>query len=162
MHTRRILAGLAAVAALATSVSVAAQDASATASPAESVTANLFSGPFHVQIHARRAANAPSSSATGVFSAQFSLGGVQLFSVRGPVTCLDVRGTRMGLFYPITSSSPSVLAQFGSGVFFNLQVSSTGRPMLIGFAPSPSSHATSCPPGLALFPVTSGTATLTP
>ncbi|MDT4936896.1 MAG: hypothetical protein QOG80_567 [Pseudonocardiales bacterium] len=160
MRVRRI-AILAGAAVLTAGIGTVAPAAGAS-SPAESVTARVSSGPFTVQIQAQRAANAPATAATGTFSAHGTIAGITLFSVAGPVTCLDVRGNRMGLFYPITSSVPALFAQLHSGVFVTVQVSAAGRPLLLSFQPSPMSHASSCPPGLALLPITSGTAALTP
>jgi hypothetical protein len=158
MRTRTLAALAAAV--LAAGILVVAMPAGAT-TRAQSVVAAVSSGPFSVQVSAQRAAGAPADAATGTFSAHGAILGLPLFALQGPVTCLDVRGNRMGLFYPITSSDPPLFAQLHAGVFFYLQLSSTGRPTLLGFVPSPLSHASSCAPGLALFPVTAGTATLT-
>lgn len=160
MRVRRftVVCGLAV---LAAGMVVAAQPAAAT-SPPEAAVADVMSGPFHVQFAAVRPANAPATAATGTFAASNSIAGVRLFSVAGPVTCLDVRGRRMGLFYPITSSNPPLFAQTHGGVFVTLTLNAAGKPAMLGFQPSPMSHANSCAPGLALFPVTGGTATLTP
>ena len=127
--------------------------AGAFASPAEHATADLFSGPFHVQFDAQRAANAPADSATGSFTG--TLTGVGFFA--GPVTCLDIEGNRVGLFYPITSSSPSLFSMLGSGVFIYLQFSGA-QPQSITFLPVPFARTTSCTPLPGLLPVTSGTA----
>ena len=161
MSIRPIAAAIAATAVLTAGV-LAATPPAAAGTPAESVTAAVASGPFAVQIQASRPANAPATAATGTFTAHVALGGLPLFTLHGPVTCLDVRGNRMGLFYPITSSDPSVFAQLGSGVFIYLQVSAAGKPQLLGFVPSPLKRTNSCAPGLALFPITSRTATLSP
>jgi hypothetical protein len=159
MRSRGIPVLLAAATLLA-SVVVAARPAGA-ATAAQSVVADVASGPFSVRIQAQRPADAPPTAATGVFDASGMILGLPLFSLHGPVTCLDVRGNRMGLFYPITASDPPIFAKLGSGVFVYLTLSSSGRPKLLGFVPVPLSHANSCAPGLALFPITSGTATLT-
>src|SRR5690349_16509800 len=110
MRMRGIAIGLG-VAVLAAGIVTAAQPAGATVSPAESAVANVMSGPFHVQFQASRPANMPATAATGTFMASNSILGITVFRVAGPVTCLDVRGNRMGLFYPITSSMPPLLAQ---------------------------------------------------
>jgi hypothetical protein len=131
-------------------------------SPAELLTASVMSGPITVDIQAQRAANSPADSATGVFTAHSMSSAATGFTLHGPVTCLDVRGNKAGLFYPITASDPPVFAKLHSGVFIYLQVNSAGKPKMLGFVPVPFSHTTSCPPGLAVLPVTSGTATLVP
>jgi len=161
MRMRRI-AVLAGTAVIAAGVVVAAQPAGATVSPPEVAIANVMSGPFHVQFAAFRPANMPPTAATGLFMATNSVAGITLFSVAGPVTCLDVRGNRMGLFYPITASNPPLFAQTHGGVFVTLTVNAAGKPSMLGFQPTPMARTTACPPGLALFPVTGGTATLSP
>lgn len=132
----------------------------ALAAPAQHASGSLTSGPFHIAFDATRAADAPADAATGDFVADPSLGGIPLFRLHGPVTCLDVRGNRAGLFYPIQDSSPSLFSMLGSGVFIYIQLDSAGKAQSIGFLPVPSSHTSTCAPSLALFPVTSGSATL--
>jgi hypothetical protein len=130
------------------------------ASPAESATANFMSGPFHVQFNAQRPANAPSTAATGSFIAHTAINGINLVTLEGPVTCLDIRGTHMGLFYPVASSTPSFFGSFVKGVFIYANVSKTGKPLQVGFAPSPFGTAKSCPPVPGIAPIMSGTLTL--
>jgi hypothetical protein len=145
------------VAAIAALAAFGAGSAAA-ASPAESATADFTSGPFHVQFNAQRPANAPATAATGTFISH--AGG--LATLQGPVTCLDVRGNRMGLFYPVTSSSPATIMSFFRGVFIYVAVSKvTGKPLQVGFRPTTAATASSCAPSLTLFPITSGTVTLT-
>jgi hypothetical protein len=131
------------------------------ATPAQRVVAEVSSGPFHITVTASRAADSAPDAATGTFTAQASLAGVPLFSLHGPVTCLDIRGGSAGLFYPIASSSPSILSKLDSGVFINFRAASSGLPALIGFLPVPIHSTKTCSPGGALLPVTSGSLTLT-
>lgn len=147
-------------AAVAVAAASAVSTGSALAAPAQSAVADVSSGPFHIQFSAERPANAPPTAATGTFSANLSLGSLSLGSFSGPVTCLDVRGNTMGLFYPITSSSPSLFSMLNAGVYIYLQLDSAGKPQYAGFLPVPFASVSSCAPGLALLPVTSGTATL--
>ncbi len=163
-HTARLfMAATAAVIAIAfSSVPAGGSGAETPSSPAETINANFLSGPAGIQVQAQRAANAPPDSATGEFTAHISLGPLNVLTLQGPVTCLDVRGDQAGLFYPITSSSPAVFSDLHSGVFIYLSLSASGKPRMTGFLPVPLASTTSCPPGLALLPVTSGTATLTP
>jgi hypothetical protein len=157
---RRLGAGVAV--SLAGVAAFGAGSAAAAASPAESATANFVSGPFHVQFNAQRAANAPVTAATGSFLAHTTLGTTNLVTLAGPVTCLDVRGNEMGLFYPVASSSPSLLGSLVKGVFIYVTVNATtGKPMSVNFAPTASSTATSCAPLPGIAPITSGTVTLT-
>lgn len=114
------LATIAGLAVIALSTVPAAGSIAATAtatpsSPAEAITANVVSGPANIQVQAERAANAAPDSASGEFSAHISLGPLNLLTLQGPVTCLDVRGNQAGLFYPITSSSPALFSDLHSG-----------------------------------------------
>jgi hypothetical protein len=144
------------------SLAALAAPALAASSPAESATADFMSGPFHVQFNAQRAANAPATSATGSFIAHSTVGTITVATLQGPVTCLDVRGNEMGLFYPVTSSDPSLLGMLAKGVFIYVTVSqSTGQAQAVSFIPSLSAAASSCAPLPGLFPITAGTATLT-
>jgi hypothetical protein len=148
--------------ALGSALSFGASEASATVSPAETITANVSSGPFHIEVTASRPANSAVTAATGSFTAHFVLGSTTLFTIAGPVTCLDVVGHQAGLFYPITSSDPSLFAATDSGVFIYLDTDAHGKARSVGFLPVPLQKMKSCAPGLALLPVTAGTATLTP
>jgi hypothetical protein len=133
------------------------------AAPAqESVVANVASGPFHIDVTASRAVDAAPDTATGVFTAHFTLGSATVFTLHGPVTCLDVRGGNVGLFYPITSSSPPLFAQLHSGVFIYLYAAKGAIPARVGFLPVTISSTKNCAPGLALLPVTSGSMTIAP
>jgi hypothetical protein len=150
-----------AYAALAVAAVMAVSSSSALAAPAQRAVADVSSGPFNIHFNAQRAAGAPPTAATGTFTANLALGSVSLGSFSGPVTCLDVRGNQAGLFYPITSSSPSLFSMLNSGVFIYIQLDSAGKPQFVGFLPVPFASVSSCAPGLALLPVTSGSATLT-
>src|SRR5438445_145978 len=143
----RAIPVLAAVATVAFSLLVAVQPAGA-GTPAQSAVADVMSGPFHIQFVANRAANAPANAATGTFAANNTIGSTTIFSVAGPVTCLDVRGNRMGLFYPITSSTPPFFAQTHGGVFVSLTLNAQGKPIFVGFLPTPTATANNCAPGL--------------
>lgn len=138
-------------------LAVAVPAASASAAPAQMITADVASGPFHIVVEAARGANAAPDTATGDFTAQ-----TPLFTLHGPVTCLDIRGDSAGLFYPITASDPPVFAQLHSGVFIYFRAAKGKVPALVGFVPVPAHHVTSCQPGGALLPVTSGSLTLSP
>ena len=146
------------IVALGATVAVAASSASALATPAQSATADVTSGPFNIRFSAQRPANSPPGAATGDFTAHTALGTVSLFTLHGPITCLDVRGNRLGLFYPITSSTPSLFSMLNGGVFIYLQLDAAGKPQFVGFLPVPFQRTGSCAPGPALLPVTSGTA----
>jgi hypothetical protein len=154
-------AAAASVAALAITAAAGAGSAAAATSPAESATADFMSGPFHVQFNAQRAANTPADAATGTFISHVAIGGFNLATLQGPVTCLDVRGNRMGLFYPVASSSPGAIASLIKGVFIYVTLSKTGHSRQVGFAPSLSASTKSCPPFPGIAPIMSGTVTLT-
>lgn len=153
---KRIRASLVALTALSLAVIVGAAGPAQASAPQESVVANVASGPFHIIVSASRAVAGAPDTATGVFTAQFALGGTTVFTLHGPVTCLDIRGGNVGLFYPITSSSPGVFAQLHSGVFIYLAAAHAGLPARAGFLPVPIASTKSCAPGAAPLPVTSG------
>jgi hypothetical protein len=155
-HTRKGL-----LAAFCATAAFGAAAGTAQASPAQTAVGNFVSGPFHAQFGATRAANAPATSVIGQFSATSSVGPLALMTVGGPITCLDVVGNRVGLFYPITRSSPTLLSKVGSGVFLYAQLGSNGKPQSVTFAPVPFAKTTSCAPLPGLLPITSGTLSLT-
>lgn len=130
--------------------------------PAQSVSANFTSGPFHITFMANRAANAPATAATGTFSATAAVGSTSLAMLAGPVTCLDVVGDNIGLFYSVGSATPAALYDAVHGVYIYVSDSSAGKPLAVSFVPSTSATAPSCAPIAGLFPVSSGTATINP
>lgn len=130
--------------------------------PAESVKANFISEPFHITFTATRAANAPATAATGTFHATADLGSTSVASLAGPVTCLDIVGHDIGLFYAVGSATPSAVYDAVHGVYIYVNESSTGKPLYVSFVPSTSATASSCAPSVAVFPITSGTATIDP
>jgi hypothetical protein len=152
---RRAVAAAAAVMTMgATATATAAQ-----AAPAQSAAADATSGPFHVTFHATRAAGAPPTAARGTFDAFTTVGPLALVGIHGAVTCLDVRGTRVGLFYPIDRSSPSLLARLGAGVLLSMTVDGHGHATGLQFVPLPVRSVTSCAPMPTPLPAT-GSATL--
>jgi hypothetical protein len=90
------------------------------------------------------------------------IGGTTLLTLQGPVTCLDIRGTQLGLFYPVTSSSPSLIGSTFHGVYIYVTDNSAGKAVAVSFVPTIASTASSCAPIPGLFPITSGTATFSP
>jgi hypothetical protein len=128
----------------------------------ESATGNLTAAVFSVQFSASRAQNSAATSAIGQFTARTMVGSATLMTVSGPVTCLDIVGNRLGLFYPVTSSTPSVLADLHVGVYFYAELGANVKPEAVNFVPVPTAHASSCAPLPDLIPVSSGTLTLTP
>jgi hypothetical protein len=153
---RALSAGLAATALLLLAAPALA------GSPAEHAVADFMSGPFHVQFTANRAANAPADAATGTFVAHAVVGSATLVTLQGPVTCLDVRGVHLGLFYPVASSSPAALANGIHGVYIYVTDNKAGKAEAVSFLPTSARSATTCPPVPGAFPITSGTATFTP
>jgi hypothetical protein len=159
MHrtTRRTIAGLAA---LAGALALGTTGAAAQGAPVQKVAADVTSGPFHLTFRATRPAGAPSTSATGTFDAWTSGGATTLMHLQGPVTCLDVRGNRVGLFYPIDRSEPSLFSKLHTGVFIFMTVDGNGHATAVQFLPVPVRKVTGCAPQAALLPA-SGSATLT-
>jgi predicted lipoprotein with Yx(FWY)xxD motif len=130
--------------------------------PAESVKANFISGPFHITFTANRAADAPATAASGTFHATASAGSTSLLTLAGPVTCLDIVGHEIGLFYAVGSATPSAVYAVIHGVYIYVTDSSAGKPLYVNFVPSTSSTASSCAPIPAVVPITSGTAQIDP
>jgi hypothetical protein len=128
-------------------------------SPAESANANFMSGPFHVQFTANRAANAPADAATGNFVADAAIGGLTLEQLQGPVTCLDIRGVHLGLFYPVAKSNPPQLASIIHGVYIYVTDNKAGKAESVNFVPTTAKTAKTCPPLPGIAPITSGFAT---
>jgi hypothetical protein len=149
------------LAAICVTAALGAAAGTAQAAPGQSAVGDFVSGPFHAQFHATRAAGAPATSAKGDFTATSSAGPLALMTVAGPITCLDVVGNRVGLFYPVSRSSPSLLSMLGAGVFLYAQLGPDGKPQSVTFVPVPYAKATSCSPLPALLPINSGTLTLT-
>jgi predicted lipoprotein with Yx(FWY)xxD motif len=163
--TRARAAGLLAATALASValLATAGPALASTTSPAESISGDFSYPPFTIQVSATRAAGAPADAATGSFTGTLSLGGAKVGDFAGPVTCLDVEGNSAGLFYPVKSSDPSVIASVPFGVLVTVTRTSTGQPSGVTFVPVPETHVSSCAPmSLVLFPITSGTLTFTP
>lgn len=73
-------------------------------------------------------------------------------TVKGDVTCLDVRGNRIGLFYPIQSSDPAVFAKLGFGIYISLTVDGNGKAKSVQFLPLPVNHLASCAPIPTIVP----------
>lgn len=155
--TRRIgVALLVAAAAGLTGVSAAGA-----ATPAQSATAtDVTSGPFHVSFTAHRDAEAPQNTSTGTFDAHVRIGSLGLTDVHGPVTCLNVRGNRVGLFYPIKTATPSLFARIGSGILFYLTVDGKGHATGVQFLVVPFSSVRTCAPTVPLMLPATGSATL--
>lgn len=145
--------------ALVGTAAVSVTAGTAQAAPAQSATADVTSGAFHLKFTAQRAADAPVTAATGTFEAETTAGPLSLMKVAGPVTCLDVRGNTMGLFYPVTKSTPSTLADAKTGIFIYLTVDGAGQATNVGFVPVPYAKTESCAPGATPLPAM-GSATL--
>jgi len=130
--------------------------------PAESVNANFVSGPFHIVFTAERAADTPATAASGTFHATASVGSIGLLTLAGPVTCLDIVGHDIGLFYAVGSADPAAVYDAIHGVYIYVTDSRAGKPEDVNFVPSTSSTASSCAPIPAIVPITSGTAQIDP
>jgi hypothetical protein len=164
MHqrSRRWLGGIAAVLIATAGGGALAVPALAAASPQQSATGDFTAAVFHVDFTASRPAGGAPTSATGTFTAQTSLGSLSLLTVSGPVTCLDVVGDEVGLFYPVANSTPSVFGQLDLGVYFYAKLGANGKPEAANFLPVPTQRVSSCAPLPTLIPASSGTLSLTP
>jgi hypothetical protein len=156
MPKRLVTAALVTLGALAIAMPASAS------SPAETATADFMSGPFHVQFTASRAANQPADSATGQFISHGTIGGLTFSTLAGPVTCLDIRGVHLGLFYPVTSANPAFLGQLFHGVYIYVTDNRAGKAEAVSFFPTFASSTKTCAPVPGVFPITSGTATFSP
>ena len=76
------------------------------------------------------------------------IGTTGVFHFEGPVTCLDIRGNRAGLIYPVTSASGTI-GQFvkGLAVYITMIDGGPGKPDKMGFVgPAPLGSLKVCPP----------------
>ncbi|WP_354700138.1 hypothetical protein DSM112329_00401 [Paraconexibacter sp. AEG42_29] len=147
------------VAALATVIAMGAGGTAAHAAGEQSVVAEVTSGPFKLKVTANRAAGTRSNQSTGTFDAETKVGPLALMDLHGPVTCLDVRGNSVGLFYPIERSTPSLLSMVGAGIYIYLKTDGKGRATNVQFLPVPFASVPGCRPLPAFLPAT-GTATI--
>ena len=86
------------------------------------------------------------------------IGATGVFHFEGPVTCLDIRGNRAGLIYPVTSASGPV-GQFvkGLAVYITIVDGGPGKPDKMGFVgPAPLGSLNVCPPLLTFLSSTFG------
>ena len=127
---------------------------------AQSAVGSFTAGVFSVQFNAQRAAGASMTAATGTFAAQVGVGTANVITLSGPITCLDVVGNHVGLFYPVTSISPSVIGQVVKGIYVSAQLGREGQPLSMVFRPSLITGVSNCAPEPDAIPVTSGTLTL--
>jgi predicted lipoprotein with Yx(FWY)xxD motif len=153
-----VAVGALAGAALATAGAPAAVP---TGTPITTVAADFVAGPFHIQFTGTRAQSGAPDTASGNFMAKAALGSATLFTLAGPVTCLDVVGDQIGLFYAVGQANPEALYAAIHGVYIYVTLTSAGKPSSVNFAPSVSNVAHSCPPLPGLLPISSGTVTVT-
>jgi predicted lipoprotein with Yx(FWY)xxD motif len=78
------------------------------------------------------------------------------------VTCLDVVGENVGLFYPVGAATPAAIYDVIHGVYIYVTDSSAGKQLAVTFVPSGSASAPSCTPIPGVIPVSSGMATIDP
>lgn len=150
MLPRRLLAAL-------TLAAVAASPAVAAKKPKKVKHQRAFAdaiagGGFHLEFEAKRKVNAAPSTAIGSFKGTLELGGQDVGFFKGPVTCLEVKGNDIGLFYPIKESEPAGAEMLGGGVFITVLTDGRGNATAAGFMPVPTDTAESCAPGLAPMP----------
>lgn len=116
-----------------------------------------------ISVHAHNTGSG--TAATGTFEATGDVlgigplaGSLGTFHFVGPVTCLDVRGNRAGLIYPITEADgPLAQRAKGQAVYVTIIDKGPDTPTRIGFAgPAPLGDLTVCPPGLTTMSATSG------
>lgn len=154
-RTRRI-ATLATTGAATTALALAP---GAQAGPAQTADVDASSGPTHMTWTGHRAADAPANTASGFFQADLKVNGLGLMHLEGPVTCMTVKGNHVGMFYPVTKASPSLLAS-GTGVYINLTNDGNGHAKSFSFSLVPRTKVPICDPAPTFMPL-SGKAVLT-
>jgi hypothetical protein len=141
---------------LATSTTALAFDPFGIAPPgpqAQSVKGKVVSGDaFFLEFQGKRAKGQPETAATGFFSGTAKPGGVKVLSFSGPITCLNVKGSSVGFYYPITKSDPAPVAAFGAGVFIYLDTDGKGNATSLSFLPAPVPRTDGCAPLPGLLP----------
>ena len=115
---------------------------------------------FFIEFQAKRAKGAKETQATGFFSGEAKLGGTRLLKFSGPITCLNVQGSSVGFFYPVTSSDPAVVGMLGAGVFIYVDTDGKGNARSFSFLPAPTAKTDGCAPLPAPVPA-SGKVVLT-
>lgn len=112
---------------------------------------------FFIEFQAKRAKGAKETQATGFFSGEAKLGGTRLLKFSGPITCLNVQGSSVGFFYPVTSSDPAVVGMLGAGVFIYIDTDGRGNATSFSFLPAPTVKTDGCAPLLAPVPASGKT-----
>lgn len=122
--------------------------AMATAAQADSAsTDKVSSGPVQMNFNATTV-----GGTQGRFNGSMKIGRFGLMDVSGPVTCLDVEGRNVGIFYPITEASPFVLGALKSGVYMNIRTDGRGNAKAVSYSVVPFKKTGGCKPAPALLP----------
>ena len=147
----------------ASSARASATSSASATSPLETIEGDFSYPRFGIQVYAERLGGQPATAALGYVIGSLSLGGAKVGDFDGAVTCLDVEGNSAGLFYPVQSADPGVLAVVPLGMLVTVTRTSTGKPLGVSLIPVPSTHVSSCAPMKStLFPITSGQLSFTP
>lgn len=145
--------------ALTAAITMGVGATAAQAAPAQTATGNVTSGPVKMAFEGQRGANTNANQATGTFEGRMVIGSLGLMSVKGPITCMDVRGPHVGIFYPIKQSSVPLLDK-GLGVYMNITTDGKGNAKRVAYSVVPRKAVPSCAPAPTFLPAT-GFAALT-
>lgn len=74
--------------------------------------------------------------------------------VEGPITCLDVRGNRLGVFYSSTKSKSSLMTALRFGVYMNITTDGRGNAKSVSYSVVPFKTTGGCKPAPTPCPPT--------
>lgn len=88
---------------------------------------------------------------SGTFEGRIKIGATLMRAV-GPVTCLDVVGNRVGFFYPMAQTSPSLLGRTRIfGVYMNMTTDGRGNARSLSYSVVPKQRG-GCRPAPTFIP----------
>lgn len=140
--TRRTMAVLG-VAAL----SMGAMATTAQAGANDSAKGTVSSPGVEMTFDAKTDANGTSS---GTFDGAVKIG-TRIMEAKGPVTCLDVEGNKVGFFYPMTESKPSLMSDLKLGVYMNMTTDGNGNAESLSYSVVPKQEG-GCKPAPTFLP----------
>ncbi len=165
-------AGLVLSAGIAVPAFAATSSGSSTTTPA-SISANETTAIGQMTFSAQNTGSGPGNS-TGYFKVDgdalpISIPGLGVanqaakFTLAGPITCLDVQGSKAGFIYPITQATGLMSIFKGQALYITVQAATATQPASVGFAPpGPYNSLKSCPALVPFLTVESGSVTVTP
>lgn len=141
---RRVIAGIG-----ITAMTMGAAATIAQAGANDSAKGSVKSPGVNITFDAKTDAN---GNSTGTFTGEVRVG-AQIMEAMGPVTCLDVVGNKIGIFYPVTASKPLNLMTAGkSGVYMNITTDGKGNAKSISYSVIPFKQKAGCKPAPTFIP----------